>query len=197
MATLYSTNTTLQDILNMRVGDELRLSGDELPDYTEEDAGKMLQVNSTGSGLEWKDKMTVLSISDEFHSMFTDVMGVAVPGAIASGLGVPYYVTPTLSEFQDSDSWDAYTDKVKQTVENKGSIVVEQNGELFYPVSVYYNEDVITTTKKFVRLKFMLANVTFSNYTFNILVTLESCMESGVRKVGFGGSFTVVNGPNT
>ena len=64
MATLYSTNTTLQDILNMRVGDELRLSGDELPDYTEEDAGKALVVNQSGTGLEWGSELPSYNSSD-------------------------------------------------------------------------------------------------------------------------------------
>lgn len=64
MATLYSTNTTLQDILNMRVGDELRLSGDDIPDYTEEDAGKTLQVNQSGTGLEWGSGLPSYTSSD-------------------------------------------------------------------------------------------------------------------------------------
>lgn len=54
MATLYKTDTTLQDILGMKVGDELKIAGGgDLPEYGSDDAGKALQVNSDGTGLEW------------------------------------------------------------------------------------------------------------------------------------------------
>ena len=53
MATLYRAETTLQEILGMKVGDELKLAGGDLPDYTEDDAGKALQVNQSGTGLKW------------------------------------------------------------------------------------------------------------------------------------------------
>ena len=64
MAKLYRTDTTLQDILNMKVGDELKLSGGDLPDYTEEDAGKALVVNQSGTGLEWGSELPTYNSSD-------------------------------------------------------------------------------------------------------------------------------------
>lgn len=64
MATLYRAETTLQDILGMKVGDELQLAGGDLPDYTEDDAGKALQVNQAGTGLEWGPGIPSFTSSD-------------------------------------------------------------------------------------------------------------------------------------
>ena len=64
MATLYRAETTLQEILGMKVGDELKLAGGDLPDYTEDDAGKALQVNQTGTGLEWGPGVPSYTSSD-------------------------------------------------------------------------------------------------------------------------------------
>jgi len=64
MATLYRAETTLQEILGMKVGDELKLAGGDLPDYTEYDAGKALQVNQSGTGLEWGPGVPSYTSSD-------------------------------------------------------------------------------------------------------------------------------------
>lgn len=105
MATLYRAETTLQHILGMNVGDELQLAGGDLPDYTEDDAGKALQVNQAGTGLEW---------------------GPGVPSYTSSDVG------KVLTVGEGPEQTQTVTVIPEQTVEFTADVVFLSNADAYY-----------------------------------------------------------------
>ena len=146
-------DTTLRDILGLNVGDPLTgSSGGNVPEYDSNDAGKVLQVNSTGTELEWANRIIVLDLINEVYSQLASVMQSGVTGAITAGLGVPYYVGVMMNNIFDTDAWDAYTEKLKLAFEKKCVIVVDTGdagATLYYPLYVNHNPNNLLVANSF------------------------------------------------
>lgn len=140
----------------------------------------------------WANVVSALPVAAEIYARMQTVLQTAIPAAIASGLGVPYYVQTNMNPIVDTESWDAYTETLKRTVANKGTFVIDGgDGQLFYPVAVMY----LDNPASYGYVSFLMTHAT-NGYTIQIYLNVTTYIHEGAKMFGLGGSFTLVDAPS-